>query len=137
MQGLTVAHIPNLDPEQWRIAHELGAVPGGTPYGLHKLAQYKLRVDFEAVHSAGRDPRKWAPAIVKKHLSRARIQHDGPHHHAAITWDERGAAGVYARHSGNYRRLGSGVIWATDQYDKRTNSYRLKALRNCPHCRNG
>jgi glycosyltransferase involved in cell wall biosynthesis len=129
MQSLTIAHIESLNLEQWRVAHERGTVPGVTPYGLHRLQDFGLDVHLESVYSTGRDPRKWISAMVATLSQSSRSGLVNPARHAAIAWDERGVAGLYTRYPRSHHFLGAGVIWATDQFQRRTNLVRLMVLR--------
>lgn len=113
MKSVNIAHTDSLDPTKWRAAHDRGEVPGVVPYGLHKLADYGFVLTYQAVHAAGRDPRRWLPLLNPQNVRRRPIVGDSDR--TSIAWDERAAVGMYVRDGRRGDRLGAGVIWATDQ----------------------
>lgn len=124
-QSATLIYSEELNPARWRERHLLGEVPGNFPYGLDRLTESGIRVQFETVRPAGRYPLAWA-GILNPRYGRPRDVTPGA---TVMAWEESTAVPMLLRHGKTERRLMAGLIWATDAVSQGQKSTRLRLLR--------
>lgn len=103
----------HIDPQVWSELHRDGERPGLVPYGLHRLDSARIRVSYELAKPAGRDPRRWVGLTTPARWRPPKCHSSSTD--VALAWDENMAVPMFVRHRSRAARIGSGVIWATDQ----------------------
>lgn len=113
------------DPARWQERHASGEVPGRWPYGLDALGGCGLDVVAERV---GRPGPLWSglsramPTRVRSILARQGV---------GLAWDEHVAQRMVVARP--FRRMLSGVIWATDECRDAASKRRVRAVLAAMH----
>lgn len=113
------------NPARWQERYASGEVPGRWPYGLDALADCGLSVVAESVDRAGGlrlGLSRLVPARVRSMLAEEGI---------GLAWDEHVAQSMVGVRP--FRRMLSGVIWATDGRRDAAADRRVRAVLTAMH----